>query len=110
MARSGVGESLVVADLAAQLPIAAQATTSRVVVNNDAVRVVVFAMDADQELTEHAAPRPVVVQVLAGSLTFRVAGATSELGPGDVVYLAPDERHSLVATSPSRFALVMLMG
>lgn len=109
MAASPVGESCVAAGLTEQLPITTQATTSRVVISNDAVRVVVFAMDAGQELTEHAAPRPVVVQMLQGSMTFTVSGTTSQLAAGDVVYLAPDARHALVATTPARFALTLLM-
>ena len=109
MARTDVTASQLVTGLSADLPIPRQATTSRVVVNNDAVRVIEFAMDTDQELTDHSAPRPVVVQMLAGSLEFRVLGTTSTLAPGDVVYLAPNDRHSLIATQPSRFALVMIM-
>lgn len=30
------------------------------------------------------------------------------MGPGDVVYLAPGARHSLVADAPSRMTLVMV--
>lgn len=109
MPRTPLSQSRLLAGLVEQLPIPVEATTSRVVVSNDAVRVVLFAMDAGQELTEHAAPRPVVVQVLDGSLRFAVAGETKQLSAGDVVYLAPDARHCLVATSPARFALVMVM-
>ncbi len=109
MARTDIAASLVVTRLAADLPIPPEATTSRVVVNNDAVRVIEFAMAAGQELTDHSAPRPVVVQMLEGSLDFHTLGKTATLVPGDVVYLAPDERHGLVATAPSRFCLVMVM-
>lgn len=90
------------------LPISQDATTSRVVVKTDLMRVVLFAMDAGQELTDHASPRAVVVQQLEGTLDLTVAGRTETLHPGDVVYLAPSDRHALIARTPSRFTLVMV--
>jgi quercetin dioxygenase-like cupin family protein len=104
-----VTASQVVRAVHVDLPISTDATTSRTVVSNDAVRVVAFAMDTGQELTDHSAPRPVVVQVVEGSLAFTVAGETQDLTAGDVVYLAPDARHAVRATRPCRFVLVMAM-
>ncbi len=94
--------------LAEGLPISQDATTSRKVVNTEQLRVILFAMDAGQELTEHASSRAVVVQQLQGRLRLTVAGRTETLEPGDVVYLAPDDRHALEAETPCRFALVMV--
>lgn len=108
MSKSPVTESTVTRGLHADLPITAEATTSRTVVSNDAARVVAFAMDAGQELTDHSAARPVVVQVIEGRLTFTVAGQSHELDAGDVVYLAPGERHAVVALTPCRFVLVLV--
>ncbi len=108
MAKTDVSETTVVGRLHADLPITGEATTSRTAVSNDAVRVVAFAMDAGQELTDHSAPRPVVVQVVQGDLAFTVAGHRHELTAGDVVYLAPNERHAVVALTPCRFVLVLV--
>lgn len=94
--------------MADALPISQDATTSRTVVNTDALRVVLFAMDAGQELTEHASSRAVVVQQLDGTLELTVAGRTETLESGDIVYLAPGDRHALVARTPCRFSLVMV--
>ena len=109
MTKSEVTVSQVVRGLHGDLPISVEAITSRTVVSNDAVRVVSFAMDRGQELTDHSAPRPVVVQVIDGDLTFTVAGQQHELTAGDVVYLAPSARHAVVALTPCRFVLVMSM-
>ncbi|MEO8105984.1 MAG: cupin domain-containing protein [Actinomycetes bacterium] len=108
MAKTEVTESAVVAALHADLPISSEATTSRTVVSNDAARVVAFAMDAGQELTDHSAAKPAVVQVIEGRLAFTVAGQQQELEVGDVVYLAPGERHAVVALTPCRFVLVLV--
>lgn len=108
MTKTPTTKSAVIGHLHADLPITSEATTSRTVVSNDAVRVVSFAMDAAQELTDHSAPRPAVVQVLEGKLAFTVAGQRHELATGDVVYLAPNERHAVVALTPCRFVLILV--
>ena len=110
MTKSETSLSHVVQGLHADLPVSGEATTSRTVVNNDAVRVVAFAMDEGQELTDHSTPHPVVVQVVQGELAFTVAGRRDELSAGDLVYLAPGERHAVLALTACRFVLVMSMG
>jgi quercetin dioxygenase-like cupin family protein len=109
MTTTAITESLVSADLVTALPISPSTTTSRVVVNNPLLRVVAFAMDAGQELTDHSSPRAVVVQMVEGTLRFTVAGDEQQLTSGDVVYLAPDARHALVAETPCRFVLVLVV-
>lgn len=108
MPRTPADRSLVIAGLADALPVTDAATTSRVVVANDIVRVVAFAFDTGEELTEHTSTMPVVVQVVRGSLRFGVDGADHELTAGDVVYLAPNAPHSLEAREPSIVSLVMV--
>ena len=109
MTKSEVSASEVLQGVHEALPISAEATTSRTVVSNDAVRVVAFAMDRGQELTDHSTPHPVVVHVDDGELTFTVGGDVRELTAGDVVYLAPGARHAVVARTPCRFVLIMSM-
>ena len=107
--KSELSLTTVVEGLHRDLPISVEATTSRTVVNNDAVRIVAFAMDGGQELTDHSAPRPVVVQVVEGELAFTVDGERHQLTAGDVVYLAPSARHAVHAITACRFVLVMSM-
>ncbi|MDO5726442.1 MAG: cupin domain-containing protein [Bowdeniella nasicola] len=108
MASTPLDQSVAVCELLADLPITKAATTSRVVVNNPLIRVVCFAMDAGQVLTEHAAARAVVVQLLSGTMTFTVAGTDHLLQPGDVIYLAPNERHAVVANEACHMSLVLI--
>jgi quercetin dioxygenase-like cupin family protein len=108
MARTPDDESLVVTGLADELPISTSATTSRSLVDNGRVRVVAFAFDTGEQLTEHTAAMPVVVQLLTGAMRFEVAGEAHHLSPGDCVYLAAKEPHSLEALEPSRMSLVMV--
>ncbi|MGB7962540.1 MAG: cupin domain-containing protein [Propionicimonas sp.] len=106
--QSAVEESGAVLGLLAALPVTREATTSRVVVNNPLVRVVCFAFDAGELLTDHSSPRAVVVQLLTGAIRFTVGQTEHAMVAGDVLYLAPGVRHSLVADAPSQLSLVMV--
>lgn len=108
MATTPVTESQIHANLLEELPILREATTSRVVLNNDILRFVLFSFDAGQLLTEHASPRAVIVQLLSGKMDFSVDGESAELTAGDIVYLAPNARHALTAIEPCHLALTMV--
>ena len=101
-------ESLFRLGLNAALPISEEATTSRVVVNNEILRTVVFTFDAGQVLTEHSSPRAVIVTLLEGEMDFSIGERTERMGAGDVIYLAPGDRHALTAVTPCRMQLVMV--
>jgi quercetin dioxygenase-like cupin family protein len=108
MGRTSEDDSMVVSGLAEALPVTASATTSRSLVDNERVRVVAFAFDTGEQLTEHTASMPVVVQLITGSMRFDVAGETHQLTGGDCVYLAANEAHSLEALEPCLMSLVMI--
>ena len=108
MARTSSSDTVVVTGLTEDLPISAAATTSRSLVDNDRVRVIAFTFDTGEELTEHTAAMPVVVQLISGAMRFEVAGDTHHLTPGDCIYLPPREPHSLEALEPCRLSLVMV--
>ena len=108
MARTSADRSQVITGVAVELPVTASATTSRALLDNDVVRVVAFAFDTGEQLTEHTASLPVVVQVLRGDLRFQVADEEHVLTGGDCVYLAPGAPHALEALSPSLVSLVMV--
>lgn len=49
-----------------------------------------------------------IVQLLSGKMEFTVGGEASVLSAGDIVYLAPGDRHALVAIEPCHMALTMV--
>lgn len=108
MSSTELDASLAQVTVLADLPITKDATTSRVLVNNPLLRVVDFAFDEGQLLTEHASPRAVVVTLLTGTMDFDVESETHHLAAGDVIYLAPGARHALRATSRCHMQLVMV--
>ncbi|MDR1265346.1 MAG: cupin domain-containing protein [Propionibacteriaceae bacterium] len=95
-------------DLTLLTPLQEGATVSRTVLTGDGARVVLFAFDAGQVLTEHAAAMPVLLQVLQGRLRVVADGRDVELRPAGLVYLDARLPHSVAAVTPTLLALTML--
>ncbi len=95
-------------DLISATEIPQEGTLSQVVFKNDHIRVVVFAFDHDQELTEHTASLPAIVQVLSGHLHLTMGSETVEVKPGDWAHMPAKLPHSVVALEPSVMLLTML--
>lgn len=95
-------------DAAAELEIPADGTLSRVLYRDDQIRVVGFAFDAGQELTDHSAARPAIVQVLSGRIILDVDGEPSEMAPGSWVRMEPHLQHAVRALEPTIMLLTLL--
>ncbi len=100
--------STVFADLAAEVEIPVDGTLSRVIYKDDRIRLVVFAFDRHQELTEHTASVPAVVQVVSGRLLLGLGDESVEVGPGAWIHMAANLSHSVRALEPSVMLLTML--
>src|SRR5262245_23875675 len=101
-------KSVGTANLLAAVPVAPGAVVSKPLVNTDTCKVIVFAMDAGQSISEHHAPYVASVHVLDGKLDFSVAGKRHELAPNDWLLMPFDARHDLTALAPTRFVLTLL--
>ncbi len=99
---------MIIPDVTADLDIPAAGTLSKVLYRDDNIRVVGFAMDTGQELTEHTASKPIIVQVVSGSVDFVVGGETTTMDPSAWVHLEASVPHSVVALEPSRFLLTLI--
>lgn len=97
-----------VADLAGLITVNEGATVSRTVLKAEGARLVLFAFDAGEELSEHTAAMPVLLQVLEGRLIVTADGRTVELTPGSVIHLSTRLPHAIVAREPSKMLLTML--
>ena len=95
-------------DLRELVTIQPGAVVSKVVYREGGIDVTVL-FDAGEGLTEHAAARAAIVQVLAGDLLFGVEGrgtAATWIG----VTMSPGTVHSLKAVEPTIMLLTMLPG
>jgi quercetin dioxygenase-like cupin family protein len=94
--------------LGALIEVAPDATVSRTALRGEGVRVVLFAFDAGQELSEHTAAVPILLQVLDGRLRVGADGEQVELTPGALVHIGSRVPHDVLALEPSRMVLTML--
>ncbi|HYN55592.1 MAG TPA: cupin domain-containing protein [Motilibacterales bacterium] len=90
------------------IEVAAGSTVSRTVLKAEGARVVLFSFDEGQELTEHTAAVPILLQVLDGRLRVGADGEHVELSPGGLVHIGSRVPHEILAMEPSRMALTML--
>jgi quercetin dioxygenase-like cupin family protein len=100
--------STILSDITTSLEIPEDGVLSKVLYRDDDIRVVGFAFDTGQELTEHTAAVPVVVQVISGRFLFTVGDEESEIGFDSWIHLEASAPHSLVALEPSRLLLTLL--
>ncbi len=99
---------MIIHDVRDNLEIPNEGILSKVLYRDDSIRVVGFAFDTDQELTEHTAGRPIVVQVISGRVRFSAEGVDTELGSEGWLHLEASIPHSVLALEPSRLLLTLL--
>jgi len=97
-----------IADVTEAVTVQSGAVVSKVIHRDDALDVTVFAFDRGEGLTEHAASRTAVVQVLAGRLAFTVDGEEVDAVPGSWIHMDVGAPHSLVALEPTTMLLTMV--
>lgn len=97
-----------VTGIAGLVTVAEQSTVSKTVLREEGVRVVLFAFDTGQELSEHTAAVPVLLQVLSGHLRVSAVDRTVDLHPGELIHLGTRTPHSVQAIEPSVLVLTML--
>lgn len=95
-------------DVASLIRVNEAATVSRTVMKAEGARLVLFAFDAGEELSEHTAAMPVFIQVLEGRLTVTAGSRTVLLTPGGIVHLPTRMPHAIVAEEPTKMLLTML--
>lgn len=94
-------------DLLQICPIVPGATVSKPLLNLPEGKIVIFAMDAGQEMSEHRAPFVATVHVLDGRLRFGVEAAEKIMGPNEWLLMPANAPHRLTALEPTRFVLTL---
>lgn len=95
-------------DVAGVVEIPATGTLSRTLHADDDVRVVVFGFAAGEELSEHTASRPALIQVIRGELRLTLDGETATAGPGAWIHMTAGLRHAVRAVTPAVMLLTLL--
>ena len=90
------------------IDIPADGTLSRTIYSDDDVKVLLFGFDAGQELSEHTASRPAIVQILQGEARLSLGKETFEARAGSWAHMQAGLPHSVLAITPLIMQLVLL--
>ena len=103
-------QATVIGDLAAEVEIPEDGTLSRVLYKDEHMRLVVFAFDAGQELTEHTAAVPAVIEVVRGRFLLTLGEEDVTAEPGVWIRMPAHLPHSVRALEPGIMLLTLLPG
>ena len=78
---------------------------SRTVLDTPALKLVIFYFAQGEELSEHTASLPAVLQSLSGTMRLTLGGDTHQLEPGAFVHMPAHLTHAVYAETP----LIMLL-
>ena len=97
-----------VADLAELSQVAEGGIVSKPIVENEHHKIVLFTFAAGQELSEHTASVPAVMQILEGECEVTLGADHYNAQAGFWVYMQAKLPHSLLARTPVKMLLLML--
>jgi quercetin dioxygenase-like cupin family protein len=83
------------------------AVVSRALVKKKTGTVTLFAFDAGEGLSEHAAPFDALVYLIDGEAEIIISGASHHLKTGEMILMPANEPHALKATK--RFKMILTM-
>jgi quercetin dioxygenase-like cupin family protein len=97
----------VVADLHELTQVADQGIVSKSIVENEHHKIIHFTLASGQELSEHAASVPAVIQIISGSGSVTLAGRQYTASAGKLYYMPAQLKHAVVADDTLVFLLTM---
>ena len=72
------------------------------------IKVSMFGFAPGQELSEHTASVPAIIQILQGTCSLTLGEDTYTAGPGTWVHMPANTKHALKAITPMHMLLIML--
>ncbi len=89
------------------LQVAAGAIVSKTLVKTSIGNTSIFALDAGQQISEHAAPFDVVVTAFDGEIEFSVSGEAFMLTAGQWLTVPANAPHGLICKKPAKIMITM---
>jgi quercetin dioxygenase-like cupin family protein len=93
-----------------ELEIPKDGTLSRTLHRDDRVKVVLFGFAGGQELSQHTASVPAIIEILSGEARVTLDGEEKELSRGSWVFMEANLPHAVYAKSDVVMLLTMLNG
>jgi quercetin dioxygenase-like cupin family protein len=100
----------VIANLLKEVEIPRDGTLSRTLHRDDYMKVVLFGFAGGQELSQHTAAVPAVIEILQGDARVTLDGEAQELSAGSWVFMEAKLPHAIYARTDVVMLLTMLTG
>jgi len=89
------------------LQIAYGAIVSKTLLKSQGGNISIFAIDAGQQISEHAAPFDVVVAAFEGEIDFSVSGTVYTLTAGQWLTVPANAPHGLICKKSAKIVITM---
>ncbi len=101
---------VVVENLLQAVEIPKDGTLSRTIHRDDHVKIVLFGFAGGQELSQHTAAVPAIIEIVQGEARVTLDGDEKELSAGSWVFMEANLPHSIYARTDVIMLLTMLTG
>jgi quercetin dioxygenase-like cupin family protein len=95
-------------DLSDPSQIPAEGILSKTLLDTPSMKLVLFHFAKGEELSEHTASMPAVIQLLAGEMRLTLGEDTHDIEPGAFIYMPAHLQHAVYATTPIILLLQLL--
>ncbi len=99
-----------ITDLATCIEVPPDGVLSRTLYSDKHVKAVIFGFDTGQELSEHTASMPAIIQIVKGDAKLTFGGDSYDAEAGTWVHMPANLSHSVYAKSPVVMLLLLLKG
>ncbi len=101
---------VVVQNLLQEVEIPQDGTLSRTLHRDDRIKIVLFGFAGGQELSQHTAAVPAILQIVNGDARVTLDGEEKELSAGSWVFMEANLPHAIYARTDVIMLLTMLTG
>ncbi|MFG0248975.1 MAG: cupin domain-containing protein [Phycisphaeraceae bacterium JB051] len=100
--------AITIPDLATAIEIPEKGTLSLTLHQDDHTKLVLFGFAQGQELSEHTAAVPAIIQQIYGDAQWKLGDENINAVPGTLSYMPANLPHSISATTPTVMLLTLL--
>lgn len=101
-------QHLFLRNLATEVELPRDGTLSRTLLNNNQVKIVLFGFAAGQELSEHTASMPAVLQFVAGEAAVKLGDDWVDAQAGSFIHMPAGLIHAIRTKTPVIMLLLLL--
>lgn len=100
----------VIESLTKAIEIPKDGTLSRTIHRDDHLKIVLFGFSGGQELSQHTASVPAIIEIVQGEVRLTLDGDEKELSAGSWVFMQANVPHAVYAKTDVVMLLTMLTG